>query len=88
MRIKLDDTHTLCSDRWCCWIMEQRNNQKTGEPYEVRVSGFYRTYEEAATDYIETEFMGSAAEDLVALAGQLADLKKEVREWNRNKSAG
>ncbi len=88
MRVQLDDKHFLCADKYCCWVMQEVEKKK-GEPgtYEVRVTGYHRTFEELVEDYISSEFMAAEAETLQDLVKKLKALKKEVRGWNKNRNA-
>lgn len=91
MRIRLDEKHVLCSDKWSCWIMAQveSKNEKTGKvaKYERRVTGYHPHFEGAMIEYIDSRFQGSEATKVKELAEELKDLKEEVRGWMKGKDA-
>lgn len=80
MRISIDDKHTLYSDKYCCWLVKTVNGKKG--PYEMRISGYHRTFEDLVEKYIDTGVLGSKATDLKALSDEITQLKNEVRSWN------
>lgn len=89
MKIKLDDNHFLNSDQFCYWITAvvipgEKSRKK--KPYEVRVSGYVATFEQAVDSYIDGKVNGSAATSLTKLAKEIRTLKKTVRGWKPNGS--
>lgn len=85
MRIKLDDRHVLCSDKYCCWCMKEVEKEDGSGTYEIRVSGFHRNFEDLVESYLEKQVVGSDAESIKELAKELKALKQEVRTWNKNR---
>lgn len=86
MRIELDDKHILCSDKWCCWVMEKRVAEKTGKPYEVPVTGYYHSFEQLITSQLNQRILESQAQNLESLADEIRTAKKELKVWIENKS--
>lgn len=82
MKIQLDDTHILCSDEQCCWIM-QMVTPKDKKPYEKRVSGYVPTFAMAVDSYINKKINSSKATTIAELADEVKALIKEVRAWKR-----
>lgn len=80
MRIKLDGTHTLCSDEYCCWIT-RTVTPKGKKPYEKRVSGYVPTFQMAVESYINKKINSSGAEEISQLAGEVSALVEEARSW-------
>jgi hypothetical protein len=78
MKVKLDKRHTLISDQYCCWIEQTRHAEKTGKDYQVRVSGYCGTIEQALESYIDKSLLGSDAESAAELLGAVKDLKAGI----------
>ena len=87
MKVKLDERHTLLSDQYCCWIEQTRTAEKTGKDYQVRVSGYCNTVEQALESYINRRLLGSDLESAAELRDSIRDLKSDIREMGSNISA-
>lgn len=86
MKIKLDGKHFLNSDPYCYWItclVEPTEKSRKKKPYEVRVSGYMPTFEQAVESYIDTKINTSTAESITKLKEDIRKLKKEVRGWKK-----
>lgn len=84
MKIKLDDTHYLNSDAFCCWITCEytiKSGKGTGSIAERNVSGFLPTLEMAVERYIEKKILSSKATKFSDLAREIKDIKKTVKAW-------
>ena len=84
MRIQLDESHVLCTDKYCCWVMEQIvgvKGKSKGEIYERRCSGYYQKFEDLIEDYVGEKFQSNEATELKELAQELKQLKKLARTW-------
>ena len=80
MKIPLDDKHILCSEEFCCWIVQIVTPEK-GKPYERRVSGYVPTFEMAVESYINKKINSSEATKISQLRDEVRKLKQEVRKW-------
>ena len=80
MKVKLDDTHVLNSDSYCCWISTIYESKK-GKPYEKRTSGYCSTLEDAIETYINKRLLNSDADTAKKLLKEIKDIKREVRGW-------
>lgn len=80
MKIKLDDTHTLKGDTYCCWLTEKRVTEE-GKEYEEAVSGYYPTFGMAMENYIERKIRNDKVTSLIALKREIAEIKKQVKHW-------
>ena len=87
MRIELDDKHVLCSDKWCCWVMEKRIEKKTGKPYEFRITGYFHSFEQLVLDHFNQKIIGSDAESIKELAREVKAAKEELKTWIKNGSS-
>lgn len=88
MKIKLDDTHWLNSDVYCYWItclVTPGKDSRKKKPYEVRVSGYLPTFEQAVESYIDGRINSSMATNLSKLKEDIRKLKDEVRGWSQVK---
>lgn len=84
MKIKLDDTHFLNSDPYCFWItclVTPGKDSRKKKPYEVRVSGYLPTFEQAVESYIDNKINTSTATSVSKLKEEVRKLKAEVRGW-------
>ena len=86
MKIALDEKHWLNSDKYCYWITAlvtpgEKSKKKT--PYEIRVSGYARTFEDAVESYLNKEIRRSEAESLQSLRQDIQKIKEEVRGWKK-----
>ena len=86
MRIELDDKYVLCSDKWCCWVMEKRIAEKTGAPYEVPATGYYHNFEQLVESQVNQRVLESQATSLKDLAKDIRSTKKELKKWIESKS--
>lgn len=86
MRVRLDDTHVLCSDKYCCWAMKEVQKEDGSGTYELRCTGYHRTLEELILSYIDSEILESEAESLKEIVKKIGQLKKEVKAWTKNVS--
>lgn len=86
MRIELDEKHVLCSDKWCCWVMEKRVAEETGNPYEVPATGYFHTFEQLIESELNQRVLESQATTLKGLAKDIKAAKKELKKWIENKS--
>ena len=80
MKIPLDNKHTLCSEEFCCYILETVTPKK-GKPYERRVSGYVPTFEMAVESYVNKKINSSEATKISQLKDEVKKLKQEVRAW-------
>lgn len=87
MKVKLDKRHTLLSDPYCCWIEQTRTAEKTGKEYQVRVSGYCATVEQALESYIDRRLLGSDLESAAELRSAIGDLKSDIKEMGSNINA-
>lgn len=88
MKIKLDEKHFLNSDPYCYWItclVEPSEKSRKKKPYEVRVSGYLPTFEQAVESYIDGRINSSMATNLSKLKEDIRKLKDEVRGWSQVK---
>lgn len=84
VKIKLDETHWLNSDAYCYWItclVTPTEKSRKKKPYEVRVSGYLPTFEQAVESFINFEVNNSTATSLNKLKKDIEKLKEEVRAW-------
>lgn len=81
MKIKLDDTHTLISDSYCYWIV-QEIVPKDKKPYVRRSSGYTATFSQCVENYIENKIKSLESELISDLAKEIEELKAEVRNWH------
>lgn len=84
MKIKLDETHWLNSDSFCYWItalVEPKKDSKKKKPYEMRVSGYVATFEQAVDSLIDNKVRESRATNLKKLSEEIKELKAEVKGW-------
>lgn len=88
MKIKLDENHFLNSDPYCFWItclVTPGENSRKKKPYEVRVSGYLPTFEQAVESYIDGRINSSMAKSLSKLKEDIRQLKEDVRGWSQVK---
>lgn len=78
MKVKLDERHTLISDQYCCWIEQTRHSDKKGTDYQVRVSGYCGTVDQALESYIDKSLLGSDVDSAKGLLAAIKDLKRCV----------
>lgn len=84
VKIKLDDTHFLNSDSYCYWVtclVQPGEDSRKKKPYEIRVSGYLPTFEQAVESFINNSVNSSMATSLNKLKKDIENLKKEVRAW-------
>lgn len=87
MKIKLDERHTLISDQYCCWIEQARHSDKKGTDYQVRVSGYCGTINQALESYIDRKLLGSDAESAEELLREIRLLKEVLKKISDNINA-
>lgn len=88
VKIQLDDTHFLNSDQYCFWItclVTPGEKSRKKKPYEVRVSGYLPTFEQAVESFIDRFANESTATSLNKLKQDIQKLKAEVRAWKNVK---
>ncbi len=84
MKIKLDESHYLNSDRYCYWITCEvtiTTGNRKGHKQERRVSGYSSTFGQAVESYIEEKVGGSTARKFKQLKEEINALKEQVKEW-------
>lgn len=87
MRIDLDDKYVLCSDKYCCWVMEKKKGKKgksKDKDYELRCSGYHRTFEELVMAHLDDKILASEAKNLKDIKDEIALAKKELKTWIEN----
>lgn len=85
MKIKLDSRYTLNSDSECYWLTETivSDNRK---PYDRRVSGYHRTFEQATESFIDKKIRELDVTKLSKVSTEIRQLKEVIKEWMDNLS--
>lgn len=81
MRISIGANRYLVSDENQYWIVHERKNNKTGEPHDVRLSGYHTKLDNLLDSYIDRHIRTSDIDSLKALDGEIKKLKRNIRKW-------
>jgi hypothetical protein len=80
MDIKLDEKHTLHSDKYCYWITVDFL-AKNGKLAQRRISGYCPTFEEAVINFFDRDIAGLETGSAGTILRRIADTKKLIKKW-------
>ena len=78
-RIDIGNKYILCVDSECMWIEQTCTNEK-GKEYQIRYSGYYRTYEQLFANFVECHFRKTEVKDTADILKQINIAETEARE--------
>lgn len=85
MKIRLDETYVLNSDKNCYWIAKlpeaEEKNAKAKSNTGRRVSGFKYTLHDAVESMLKMEICSAEVDNLIALNRKVNKLIKDVKKW-------
>lgn len=86
-KIKLGGGYWLCSDNYCCWIIQECQTKKgknIGKTYTKRVSGYTAKVEDALESLVDRHTREINATSINNLIKEIKSLKSLVKEIGEN----
>ena len=86
-KIKLGGGYWLCSDKYCCWIMQDcitQNGKNVGKVYHKRVSGYCAKVEDALESVVDRHSREINATSVNSLIKEIKSLKSLIKQIGEN----